>query len=181
MLVGLIAAHLLLALAAPLLTRWLGQRAFLVAALVPAAAFGWLVSVAPTVLAGDAVVQRYEWIAGLNVALSFRLGLAQWVLGLIVTVAPPAVFPAPGLCWAIVPAGRSESTGPPTCTWKPAPVRVWVAWSCDIPTTFGRSRSTYRVRLLCGAGNCPPGYHWSMAPLMLLAMRYRRFQSWMPL
>lgn len=85
MLVGLIAAHLLLALAAPLLTRWLGQRAFLVAALVPAAAFGWLVSVAPTVLAGDAVVQRYEWIAGLNVALSFRLGLVQWVLGLIVT------------------------------------------------------------------------------------------------
>lgn len=35
MLIGLVLAHLLIALAAPLLTRWIGQRAFLVAALVP--------------------------------------------------------------------------------------------------------------------------------------------------
>lgn len=85
MLIGLVAAHLLIALAAPLLTRWLGQRAFLVAAAFPAVAFGWLVTVAPVVLAGGAIVQHYEWIAGLNVALSFHLGLLQWVLSLIVT------------------------------------------------------------------------------------------------
>lgn len=85
MLIGLVAAHLLIALAAALLTRWWGQRAFLVAAAVPAVAFGWLVSIAPLILGGGAVLQRYEWIAGLNVALSFRIGLLQWVLGLIVT------------------------------------------------------------------------------------------------
>jgi len=84
-LIGLVVAHLLIALAAPLLTRWLGQRAFLVAAAFPAVAFGWLVTVAPVVLAGGAIVQHYEWIAGLNVALSFHLGLLQWVLSLIVT------------------------------------------------------------------------------------------------
>ena len=85
MLIGLVLAHLLIALAAPLLTRWIGQRAFLVAALVPAAGFGWLVSIAPVVLGGGSVVERYEWIPGLDVALSFHLGLLQWVLGLIVT------------------------------------------------------------------------------------------------
>ena len=85
MLIGLVLAHLLIALTAPLLTRWIGQRAFLVAALVPAAGFGWLVSVAPVVLGGGSVVERYEWIPGLDVALSFHLGLLQWVLGLIVT------------------------------------------------------------------------------------------------
>ncbi|MGC3954252.1 MAG: Na+/H+ antiporter subunit A [Propionicimonas sp.] len=85
MLIGLVVAHLLIALAAPLLTRWFGQRAFLVAAIVPAVAFGWLISIAPLVLAGGAFDQRYEWIAGLKVALSFHLGLLQWVLGLIVT------------------------------------------------------------------------------------------------
>ncbi len=84
-LLGLVAAHLLLAIAAPLLTRWLGQRAFLAAAVVPAVAFGWLVSVAPVVLDGGAVVERYAWIEDLGVQLSFHLGLLQWVLALIVT------------------------------------------------------------------------------------------------
>ncbi|MGC4152996.1 MAG: Na+/H+ antiporter subunit A [Propionicimonas sp.] len=85
MLIGLVVAHLLIALTAPLLTRWIGQRAFLVAAAVPAVAFGWLVSIAPVVLGGGAVVQHYEWIAGLGVAISFHVSLLQWVLGLIVT------------------------------------------------------------------------------------------------
>jgi multicomponent Na+:H+ antiporter subunit A len=84
-LIGLVVAHLLIALTAPLLTRWLGQRAFLVAALVPAVAFGWLISIAPVILDGGAVVQRYDWIPGLNVALWFHIGLLQWVLGLIVS------------------------------------------------------------------------------------------------
>ncbi len=84
-LLGLVAAHLVVAIAAPLLTRWLGQRAFLIAAVVPAVAFGWLVWAAPTVLAGGSLVEAYPWIAGLGVSLSFHLGLLQWVLALIVT------------------------------------------------------------------------------------------------
>ncbi|MDQ7992472.1 MAG: Na+/H+ antiporter subunit A, partial [Propionicimonas sp.] len=85
MLLGLVAAHLLVAIAAPVLTRLLGQRAFWVAAGVPAVAFGWLVSVAPTVLAGGSVDEAVTWIPGLGVDLAFHLGLLQWVLGLIVT------------------------------------------------------------------------------------------------
>ncbi|HQY98695.1 MAG TPA: Na+/H+ antiporter subunit A [Propionicimonas sp.] len=85
MLMTLISAHLVLAVAAPLLTRALGQRAFWVAALVPAIGFGWLVSLAPGILAGVPVVETIPWIPALGVSIDFHLGLLQWVLALIVT------------------------------------------------------------------------------------------------
>jgi len=84
-LLGLVAAHLVVATAAPLLTRLFGQRAFWVAAGVPAVAFGWLVSVAPVILGGGAIDESIPWIGGLGVALAFHLGLVQWLLALIVT------------------------------------------------------------------------------------------------
>lgn len=81
----LIAVHFGIACLAPLLTRWLRGRAYLVLALVPAIAFGWLVAQAPVVLAGGAVVESSPWIPGLGVSLSFQIGTLQWVLALLVT------------------------------------------------------------------------------------------------
>ncbi len=85
MLVLLISVHLVLALAAPLLTRVLGQRAFLLAAVAPAVTFGWLVVIGAPVLAGAPITESMPWIPGLGVSLSFNIGIVQWVLALIVT------------------------------------------------------------------------------------------------
>ncbi len=85
MLLALITAHLVWSVAAPMFTRLLGQRAFWVAALAPAAAFGWLLAVAPQVLAGQPYTEAVWWIPELGVAVSFHLGLVQWVLAMIVT------------------------------------------------------------------------------------------------
>ncbi|MBI5027885.1 MAG: Na+/H+ antiporter subunit A, partial [Actinobacteria bacterium] len=85
MLMALIAAHLGLAVCAPLLARVLGQRTFLLAALAPATAFAMLVGLGPTVLSGGVVVETLEWIPALGVALDFRIGLVQWLLSLVVT------------------------------------------------------------------------------------------------
>ena len=63
------------------------------------------------------------------------------LLGLIVTVVPPATLPAPGFWAPTTPAGWLESTGPPTSTVNPASVSVFVACSIVWPTTFGRSVS----------------------------------------
>jgi multicomponent Na+:H+ antiporter subunit A len=81
----LIGAHLVMAVAAPGLTRLLGHRAFLVAAALPAVAFGWLVAQAPLVLAGGVLSETATWIPALRVELSFHLGLVQWLLALVVT------------------------------------------------------------------------------------------------
>lgn len=85
MLLALISAHLVIGLAAPVLARRLGHRAFWLAALLPAAAFGWLLTRAPVILAGGHIAEQVEWIPALGVGLDFRLGLVQWVLALIVT------------------------------------------------------------------------------------------------
>ena len=83
---SLILIHLGVAVLAPFLARALGQRAFLVAAVAPAASLSWLVAIAPDVLGGTAIAETVPWIPGLGVSLSFRIGLVQWVLALIVVV-----------------------------------------------------------------------------------------------
>ncbi|MFZ0529673.1 MAG: Na+/H+ antiporter subunit A [Propionicimonas sp.] len=85
MLTTLIGVHLILAVAAPALTRALGQRAFWLAAAAPAVAFGWLVALAPGILDGVTYVETVPWIPGLGVSLDFSVGLLQWILALIVT------------------------------------------------------------------------------------------------
>ena len=84
MLTALIVAHLVAACAAPLWAR-LGRRSFWVVALLPAAAFGWLVAQAPLILAGGAHREGVAWMPSLGINLTLRLGLVQWVLALIVT------------------------------------------------------------------------------------------------
>ncbi len=83
--VTLILAHLVTAVAAPALVRVLGHRAFWAAAVVPLLSFGWLVGQAPLILGGGVLLENHPWIPGLGVTLSFRVGLLQWLLALIVT------------------------------------------------------------------------------------------------
>jgi multicomponent Na+:H+ antiporter subunit A len=74
-----------LSLIAPLLTRLLGRRVFLVLALLPAAVFVVLLTWLPGVLAGTPVIETIEWIPALDIALSFRMDALALLLSLIVT------------------------------------------------------------------------------------------------
>ncbi len=81
----LLLLHLVAAVVAPLLVRVLYGKAFLVLALVPATAFGWLVSVSTEVRAGQGPTQHISWVPGLGVDLDFRVTTLSWVVGLLVT------------------------------------------------------------------------------------------------
>lgn len=85
MVLPLIVTHLVVGGLAPVVTRLLGSRAFWLAAVAPALAFGWLVSLAPQVLGGEALVESTPWIPVLGVELGFRIALLQWLLALVVS------------------------------------------------------------------------------------------------
>lgn len=80
--ITLLTAHLMAAAGAPALVRLLDRRAFLVLALVPAASFAWLL---PQVVAGDLVTQDVEWVPGLGLDISLRLGEVSGPFSLLVT------------------------------------------------------------------------------------------------
>ncbi len=82
---ALLIAHFVAAAAAPALTRVIGRRAFLPLALVPAAAFAWLLAQTPTIKAGQSVTADVPWVPSLEMSFDLRLGALQWALGLIVT------------------------------------------------------------------------------------------------
>ncbi|MCR2190171.1 hypothetical protein NSX63_23550, partial [Salmonella enterica] len=67
----LILGYLLLACAAPVLTKWMGPRVFLVAALAPAATLAWTLRAASRP-AGDAAVESVSWVPALGLDISFR-------------------------------------------------------------------------------------------------------------
>ncbi|MCW2811746.1 MAG: mrpA mrpB [Friedmanniella sp.] len=81
----LIAVHFGVALVAPLLLRGLRGRAFYLLALAPAATVVWAIAQGSAVLAGAVPTESFAWIPSLDVNLSFRVGLLQWVLTLIVS------------------------------------------------------------------------------------------------
>lgn len=82
----LLAVFLLGSLLLPVLVRWLGAQAFVVGALVPAAAFVHALTLTPEVLNPKTVpFQDYEWIPQLGLHLSMRMDVLGWVLTLIVT------------------------------------------------------------------------------------------------
>ncbi|WOP18499.1 Na+/H+ antiporter subunit A [Raineyella sp. LH-20] len=89
---ALIAVHFGLAILAPAVTRLLGRRVFLLFALVPAAAAVWLVGLHPTILAGGAYELHQPWVPGIGLTVDLRIGLVQWVLGLVVSVIGAAVL-----------------------------------------------------------------------------------------
>ncbi|WP_395245403.1 Na+/H+ antiporter subunit A [Agromyces sp. MMS24-K17] len=74
-----------LSLIAPLLTRLLGRRVFLVLAILPAVVFVVLCTWLPGVVAGTPVVESVEWIPALDISLTFRLDALALLLALIVT------------------------------------------------------------------------------------------------
>uniref|UniRef100_UPI0020298004 Na+/H+ antiporter subunit A n=1 Tax=Actinotalea sp. C106 TaxID=2908644 RepID=UPI0020298004 len=80
----LLAAHLVVALGAPLLVQWLGRRAFLVMALAPASAAAWALSRTGEVMAGDGPVEVVPWVPALNMELAFRLDTLSWLMVLMV-------------------------------------------------------------------------------------------------
>ncbi len=85
MLLSLIALHFVLGMTASMWTRLLGRNAFVVVAIAPAIGFGWLLSLAPAITSGSAFVESTPWIPSLSVALTFHVGLLQWLLALLVT------------------------------------------------------------------------------------------------
>ena len=68
----LLSAIALTALLAPLLTRFLGQRAAWLLMLAPLASFVWFVSQMHLVAEGGTVMQSVEWIPALGINLSLR-------------------------------------------------------------------------------------------------------------
>ena len=80
----LVLAHFVAAAAAPLLVGWIGRRAFLVLALVPAATVGW--ALAGTDAMTDATVKTevVGWVPELGLDLAFAMGSLQWVMVLVV-------------------------------------------------------------------------------------------------
>jgi multicomponent Na+:H+ antiporter subunit A len=83
--VVLLAVFAVVSVALAPLGRLLGRRVFFVAALVPLAAFVHALAVGPGIVAGQAFVERYEWIRELDFAISLRLDTLSWVLALVVT------------------------------------------------------------------------------------------------
>ncbi|MEU4159734.1 Na+/H+ antiporter subunit A [Actinoplanes sp. NPDC026670] len=73
----LLAAHLVAALLAPALVRFLGPRAFYLLATAPLAVFGWAV----VNRAGEWI---HPWVPGLGLSLAFRVDTLSWLLVLLV-------------------------------------------------------------------------------------------------
>lgn len=82
--IQLLILHALAALAAPALVGWLGRRAFLVLAAVPAGAAAWAVAFAEAAFSDTPPTQTVLWVGGLGMHLSFRLDALSWLMTLIV-------------------------------------------------------------------------------------------------
>ncbi|HIZ98892.1 MAG TPA: Na+/H+ antiporter subunit A, partial [Candidatus Janibacter merdipullorum] len=81
----LLLAHFVAAAGAPGLAKVLHRRSFLVLALVPGAAFVWLLAQTSLVTAGDVVTEEVAWVPSLGMDFTLQLGTLQWLLGLLVT------------------------------------------------------------------------------------------------
>lgn len=78
--IGILAAHGVAALLAPLLVKKLGRRAFLILALVPLGAVVWAALQTGTVTDGGAVESTHRWVPTLQLELAFRLDPLSLVL-----------------------------------------------------------------------------------------------------
>lgn len=79
----LLGLHFVAAIFAPTLVRWWGRQAFLVLALVPAAAVVWALAHTSAAF-NDPVVQQVEWVPALNLTIAFRVDSLSWLMMLIV-------------------------------------------------------------------------------------------------
>ncbi|PWW21718.1 multisubunit sodium/proton antiporter MrpA subunit /multisubunit sodium/proton antiporter MrpB subunit [Geodermatophilus normandii] len=81
----LLLLHLFAGLLAPALVRWWGRQAFLALALVPAAAFGWVLSRLGPVLAGEEQREAVTWIPALDLDVALRLDALALTFAALVT------------------------------------------------------------------------------------------------
>jgi multicomponent Na+:H+ antiporter subunit A len=81
---ALLLAHVVAALVAPALVGWLGRRAFLVLAAVPAAAVVWALSLTSRVQHGHGPTEVVDWIPSLGLQLAFRLDTLGWLMTVVV-------------------------------------------------------------------------------------------------
>ncbi|MBQ6643635.1 MAG: DUF4040 domain-containing protein [Saccharopolyspora sp.] len=78
-------AHLLVALALPMVARRSTRAAFVIAALPPAGALIWVLARSPEVLAGSAVVEQVTWAPLLGLEFNFRLDPLALLITLLVS------------------------------------------------------------------------------------------------
>ena len=79
--ITMLLAHLVAALVAPFLVRWIGRSAFYPLALVPGASAVWLATFDPRTL-GDAPVDvSVPWIPAFGIDLAFHLDTLSWEIG----------------------------------------------------------------------------------------------------
>lgn len=83
--VALLLLHAVAATITAVLARTVGPRCALVAALAPAAAFGWLLVRAPGVADGETPATAIEWAPSLGLVIDLRLDGLSLVAGLVVT------------------------------------------------------------------------------------------------
>jgi multicomponent Na+:H+ antiporter subunit A len=81
----LLLLHLVAAVVAPVLVRWWGRQAFLVLAVVPAAAFGWIVAQLGGVAGGGEVRETTPWVPALDLTVTLRLDALALTLAALVT------------------------------------------------------------------------------------------------
>ncbi|MBM7807080.1 multicomponent Na+:H+ antiporter subunit A [Geodermatophilus bullaregiensis] len=81
----LLLLHLIAGVLAPVLVRWWGRQAFLVLALVPAAAFGWVLSRLGPVLAGGEQRETVPWVPALQLEVALRLDALALAFAALVT------------------------------------------------------------------------------------------------
>ena len=80
----LIAAHIVVAAVLPALASRTGRAVWAVATLVPLAALGWAAALAPTVLDGEAPVERLTWAPSLGLEVILRLdALSLLMVGVV--------------------------------------------------------------------------------------------------
>ncbi|WP_230202762.1 hypothetical protein [Parafrankia discariae] len=148
-----VVAHLVLAAVLPALTGRLGRAAFLLAAVAPAATFGWLVIRLPALLdaagghgapGGDPPVETLTWAPTVGLEIVFRLAPLALLMALLVTGVGAAVlvysfaYHAPHASDGGAPVPGSARPGRagrvPRCSRSRAP-----CWGWSWPTTCSRS------------------------------------------
>ena len=81
---ALVVAHFVVAAFAPVLVRVLGRRAFLISALVPAAAVFWALTQTGQVADANIRTEVIAWVPAIDLDLAFAMGSLQWVMVLVV-------------------------------------------------------------------------------------------------
>ena len=82
---ALLLLHLVTAVLAPVLVRWWGRNAFLALALVPAAAFAWVLTRLSAVVDGREVSESIPWVPALDLEIALRLDALSLAFALLVT------------------------------------------------------------------------------------------------